>query len=133
MKERMEWGLLCGRMILGIIMLAHGIQKLGAMENTIAMFDKIGQPDAVLKKAIADMLLENELLYIRDDDIQDCRVVAMVNGKSRTINVIEAGHFATRFQLEIEDYIKGHPDREKSKAAMLNLLENQIIEKSENV
>lgn len=47
MKERMEWGLLCGRMILGIIMLAHGIQKLGAMENTIAMFDKIGQPAAL--------------------------------------------------------------------------------------
>jgi len=46
-KERMEWGLLCGRMILGIIMLAHGIQKLGAMENTIAMFDKIGQPAAL--------------------------------------------------------------------------------------
>ena len=47
MKERMEWGLLFGRMILGIIMLAHGIQKLGAMENTIAMFDKIGQPAAL--------------------------------------------------------------------------------------
>ncbi|MYL66035.1 DoxX family membrane protein [Bacillus hwajinpoensis] len=47
MKERMEWGLLCGRVILGIIMLAHGIQKLGAMENTIAMFDKIGQPAAL--------------------------------------------------------------------------------------
>ncbi|WP_273836467.1 DoxX family protein [Guptibacillus sedimenti] len=47
MKKRMEWGLLCGRMILGIIMLAHGIQKLGAMENTIAMFDKIGQPAAL--------------------------------------------------------------------------------------
>nr|WP_255462072.1 DoxX family protein [Pseudalkalibacillus hwajinpoensis] len=43
----MEWGLLCGRVILGIIMLAHGIQKLGAMENTIAMFDKIGQPAAL--------------------------------------------------------------------------------------
>ncbi|PFG02742.1 DoxX family protein [Bacillus sp. es.036] len=52
MKERIEWGLLCGRMILGIIMLAHGIQKLGAMENTIAMFDKIGQA-AVLAYAAA--------------------------------------------------------------------------------
>ena len=44
MKERMEWGLLGGRIILGLIMLAHGLQKLGAMEHTIAMFDKIGQP-----------------------------------------------------------------------------------------
>ena len=94
---------------------------------------KLGQSDAVLKQAIADMLSGNELLDIRDDDIEDCTVVATVNGKNRTINVIEAGHFATRFQLEIEDYIKGHPDREKSKVAMLKLLEKQIIEKSENV
>ena len=94
---------------------------------------KLGQSDAILKKAIADMLSGNELLDIRDDDIEDCTVVATVNGRNKTINVIEAGHFATRFQLEIEDYIKGHPDREKSKAAMLKLLEKQIIEKSENV
>lgn len=94
---------------------------------------KLGQPDSVLKMAIADMLSGNDLLDIRDDDIEDCRVVATVNGKNHTINVIEAGHFATRFQLEIEDYIKGHPDREKSKTAMIKLLEKQIIEKSENV
>ncbi|MGB7999059.1 MAG: DoxX family protein [Anaerobacillus sp.] len=44
MRARVEWGVLGGRLILGIIMLAHGIQKLGGMENTIAMFEKIGQP-----------------------------------------------------------------------------------------
>lgn len=97
------------------------------------ILSKLGQSDAILKKAIADMLSGNELLDIRDDDIEDCTVVATVNGKNRTINVIEAGLFATRFPLEIEDYIKGHPDREKSKAAMLKLLEKQIIEKSESV
>ncbi|ODU68718.1 MAG: hypothetical protein ABT11_15405 [Novosphingobium sp. SCN 66-18] len=94
---------------------------------------KLGQSDAILRKAVAYMLSGNELLDIRDDDIEDCTVVATVNGKNRTINVIEAGHFATRFPLEIEDYIKGHPDRAKSKAAMLKLLETQIIEKSEGV
>lgn len=31
-------------MILGVIMLAHGIQKLAGIENTIALFEKIGQP-----------------------------------------------------------------------------------------
>ncbi|MBN8210868.1 DoxX family protein [Bacillus sp. NTK071] len=44
MESKIEWGLLGGRITLGIIMLAHGIQKLGGMENTIAMFEKIGQP-----------------------------------------------------------------------------------------
>ncbi len=43
-KNRMEWGFLGGRVILGFIMLAHGIQKLGGIGNTIAMFEKIGQP-----------------------------------------------------------------------------------------
>ncbi|WP_347861489.1 DoxX family protein [Salimicrobium sp. PL1-032A] len=44
MNRRTEWALLAGRIVVGVIMLAHGIQKAGAMENTIAMFDKIGQP-----------------------------------------------------------------------------------------
>lgn len=44
MDKKMEWGLLGGRIVLSVIMLAHGIQKFGAIGDTIAMFDKIGQP-----------------------------------------------------------------------------------------
>ncbi|WP_226584664.1 DoxX family protein [Halobacillus litoralis] len=44
MQKRIEWGLLGGRLILGIIMLAHGVQKLGNMEAAIQTFNKIGQP-----------------------------------------------------------------------------------------
>ncbi|SDY08813.1 DoxX family protein [Salimicrobium album] len=44
MNKRMEWGLLAGRIVLGVIMLAHGLQKAGAIDNTIATFDQIGQP-----------------------------------------------------------------------------------------
>ena len=87
----------------------------------------------MLKRAVADMLTGNELLTIRDDDIEDCTVIATVDGKNRTINVIEAGHFATRFPLEIAEYVKGHPDRAKSKAAMMKLLKDQIISKTERV
>lgn len=94
---------------------------------------KLGQPNAVLKKAIADMLAGNELLALRDDDIEDCTIIASVNGQNRTINVIEAGHFATRFSLDIAEYIKGHPDRAKTKAAMMKLLKEQIISRSERV
>lgn len=94
---------------------------------------KLGQPDAMLKKAVASMLTGNEMLSLRDDDIEDCTVIAMVDGKRMTINVIEAGHFATRFPLDIAEYINGHPDKEKSKAAMLNLLKNQIIKRNECV
>lgn len=94
---------------------------------------KLGQSNAVLKQAVADMLAGNEMLSIRDDDIEDCTVIATVNGQNRTINVIEAGHFATRFTLEVEDYIKGHPSREKAKSAMMKLLKEQIISRTERV
>lgn len=87
----------------------------------------------MLKTAITDMLSGNEMLALRDDDIEDCTVVATVNGKNRIINVIEAGHFATRFPLDIHDYIKGHPDPVKSKTAMMALLKNQIISRTERV
>lgn len=44
MENRTEWALLIGRIVLGTIMLAHGIQKLMAVEKTIGMFDQIGLP-----------------------------------------------------------------------------------------
>lgn len=93
----------------------------------------LGQPNAVIKKAVSHMLSENEMLSLRDEDIEDCTVVATVDGKNTTINVIEAGHFATRFPLGISDYIKGHPDRSKAQSAMMNLLEEQIIKRTESV
>lgn len=94
---------------------------------------KLGQPNAALRKAVAEMLTGNEMLSLRDEDIEDCTVVATVNGKDTTINVIEAGNFATRFPLDVTVYIKGHPDREKTKMAMIKLLENQIISRAEIV
>lgn len=98
-----------------------------------SILSKLGQSNALLKKAVADMLTANEMLSMRDEDIEDCTVVATVNGKKTTINVIEAGHFATRFPLEIAEYVKGHPDKAKAQAAMLKLLKNQIIARTESV
>lgn len=44
MNNRVEWSLLIGRVILGMIMVAHGMQKIMDMEQTIGMFDQIGLP-----------------------------------------------------------------------------------------
>ena len=44
MNNRVEWSLLIGRVMLGIIMVAHGMQKIMDMEQTIGMFDQIGLP-----------------------------------------------------------------------------------------
>ncbi|MDN4595179.1 DoxX family protein [Polycladomyces subterraneus] len=37
-QSRTEWGLLLGRIILGIIMLAHGLQKMSALGQVAKMF-----------------------------------------------------------------------------------------------
>jgi len=104
--------------------------KITVTESILA---NIGKPTAVIKKAVSDMLSDNEMLSLRQEDIEDCTVVATVDGKTTTINVIESGHFATRFPLGIVDYIKGHPDKNKAKAAMAALLDSQIISRSERV
>ncbi|MCA0150683.1 MULTISPECIES: DoxX family protein [Rossellomorea] len=44
MNKRVEWSLLIGRVVLGMIMVAHGMQKIMGMEQTIEMFDQIGLP-----------------------------------------------------------------------------------------
>lgn len=44
-NKQMEMGLLIGRVILGVIMLAHGIQKFMNMEMVVGMFkDMMGLP-----------------------------------------------------------------------------------------
>ncbi|WP_345239326.1 DoxX family protein [Pontibacillus salipaludis] len=45
MDKKIGWVLFVGRVILGVIMMAHGFQKLGHMENTVQMFSKLGQPE----------------------------------------------------------------------------------------
>ncbi|MBN8193667.1 DoxX family protein [Bacillus sp. NTK074B] len=44
MNKRVEWSLLIGRVILGMIMVAHGMQKIMDMKQTIGMFDQLGLP-----------------------------------------------------------------------------------------
>lgn len=44
MKKYQEWGFLIGRIILGIIMIAHGFPKLLNMQNSIQMFESLGLP-----------------------------------------------------------------------------------------
>lgn len=44
-NKQAEMGLLVGRLILGVIMLAHGVQKFMAMEMVVGMFkDMMGLP-----------------------------------------------------------------------------------------
>lgn len=92
-----------------------------------------GQPKSEVRKAVAALANESQLLDVQDNDIEDCAVVALVNGKRKTIELMEGGNFATRFPIDVPLTSDGHPERAAARKAMLELLEAEIISRKEGV
>lgn len=108
--------------------------KYDGFEGVVSdkILSHIDRPKAILKKAVAELANQSQLITVRDVDIEDCTVIALVNGKRKTINVLEEGSFATKFPIDVPLTALGHPDSPKTKAAMLKLLSNQIIARNES-
>ncbi len=98
-----------------------------------SLFPHLGKPKGDMKKAVADLISESELLGVKDADIEDCTVIAAVNGRKTVINMIESGSFATRFPLDVEVNADGHPEYEPTRIAMIEKLKGEIISRSEDV
>ncbi|TJV41886.1 MAG: hypothetical protein E5Y02_16550 [Mesorhizobium sp.] len=49
-----------------------------------------------VRRAVARLVNESELIDVQDEDIEDCTVLASVNGRSQVIHMFENGSFATR-------------------------------------
>lgn len=88
---------------------------------------------AKVKSAIAGTISANELLDVRDEDIQDCTVVATVDGRKKVIHMMGDGAFATRFPLDVPVTDSGHPEYDQTRVAMLKVLEGQIIRRKEDI
>lgn len=86
-----------------------------------------------VKSAIADTISANQLLDVSDEDIQDCTVVATVDGHKKTIYMMGDGAFATRFPLDVPVTDSGHPEYDQTQVAMLKVLEGQIINRKEDI
>ena len=97
------------------------------------LFPYIGKTPSAVKKALAKLLSDNDLLDVSDDDIEDCTVLANVDGKMKTIYMIDGGNFATKFPLEVPLKDDGHPGYDQTKDAMLNLLKEAVISRKEDV
>lgn len=97
------------------------------------LFPHLGKPKGDMKKAVADLIGESELLGVKDADIEDCTVVAAINGRRTVINMIESGSFATRFPLDVTVNADGHPDYEPTRIAMIDKLKGEIISRKEDV
>lgn len=97
------------------------------------LFPHLGKSKGDMKKAVAELISESELLEVKDADIEDCTVIAAVNGRKTVINMIESGSFATRFALDVGVNADGHPEYEPTRLAMLSKLKDEIISRKENV
>lgn len=87
----------------------------------------IGKSQTDVRKAVASLANQSELLALKDTDIEDCTVIASVNGKRKVIYLLESGSHASRFPLDVKVDKDGHPIAAQTKAAMLAVLEDEII------
>lgn len=97
------------------------------------IFPHLGRNNSEVQKVIAGVVNQNELIDVRDTDIQDCTIIARVNGKTKTIYLLDEGSFATKFPLNVALNDDGHPDFNQTKKEMLRVLAEEVISKSENV
>lgn len=91
------------------------------------------KPAKEIKKALAELLRSNELIEINDEDVEDCKVIAVVNGKTKTIHMLDESSFATRYPVSVELDQDGHPKYEPLKLRVRGLMKTAIIAVAENV
>ncbi|MCE4225353.1 hypothetical protein HCU64_16475 [Methylobacterium sp. C25] len=92
-----------------------------------------GRTNSDIKRVVAEVVNQNELIAVQDTDIQDCTIIAKVNGSKKTIYMLDSGSFATKFPLNVTLDADGHPDFQETQKEMLRVLGTEIIAKSENV
>lgn len=81
-----------------------------------------------IKKAIASAV-SNDVIQIRDEDIEDCKVFAYKGKNKKVIHLFDGSNFATRFHMDIKLEANGHPKYNEVKDKSLEILREQIIGK----
>lgn len=112
------------------------ISKGDGFEHSVAegIFPLIGKPPADVKKGMAALLSQGDLMEVNDQDIEEVTVLATVNGRRNTaIHMIEKDGFATKFPLDLDVNDDGHPHYEHTADAMISVLDTQILPRTENV
>jgi hypothetical protein len=92
----------------------------------------IGLPRNEVKKAVAALLNESDLMDVKDTDIEDCTVLASVNGHRKVIYLMESGSFASRFPIDVPIDDDGHPKFAETRAAMIKSLKDEIISRQKD-
>ncbi len=82
---------------------------------------------------MASLLKENDLIEVNDEDVQDCKVIALLNGKLKTIHMLDDSNFATRYPLDVQLNSDGHPEYAPLKEKAIALLKREIVALREDV
>ena len=109
--------------------------KTDGFEDTVTrrLFPFLGRPISEIKRAVAELTNESQLIAVQDRDIEDCSIVAIMDGKRRNIPLIEKDSFATRFPLNVPLNADGHPEFDPTRVAMTTILRDEIIAINEDV
>ncbi len=94
---------------------------------------QFGRPADEVKRVVADMVRETQVMALEDTVIDDCTIIGTVNGRRKSIELIAAGDFATRFPMQVRLDRDGHPIAAEARDSMLKLLEDEIIARREDV
>lgn len=86
-----------------------------------------------MKKQIKKILADGGLIDASDTEIEDCFLIALSNGNRRKIYLLEGAGFASKFVIEVMYHDNGHPRRHEVVDQMRQLLEDEIISRSEDV
>lgn len=97
------------------------------------LLSNIDEPPEKIIKNLVDIIKSNNLMDIDDADIEDCNVVVQINGKTRTIHLLDGNNYATKFPLDVPINQDGHPIYNPIKGETISLLKNEIINRKESV
>ncbi|MDO6416601.1 hypothetical protein Q4F19_19615 [Sphingomonas sp. BIUV-7] len=78
--------------------------------------------------ALGQMLSANHLMSADDEDVQNCVLIADVDGREKRFHVIGDSQFATKLHLSVPYNIDGHPEYSVTAQAMVSMLHSQIID-----
>lgn len=93
-----------------------------------------GKTKKEIRKSISAVLKQKDILEVDDDEIEGCKVVVQIGPKNtKTIQLLDHKDFATRFPVDVDLKVDGHPKYEPLKEEAIKILKHVIIARNEDV
>lgn len=91
-----------------------------------------GRGQSEIKRAVAGLMNQSDVVEINDDDVLDCTVLADMNGKTTTIHMFENAFRATRITLDVDVDDEGHPANAETCNEIIVALNDYVLKVTGN-